>query len=557
LSETISFTAASEVGIFDQDNESYDTGVEEKNPLWDRDDLTPLVGANANVPVMWQGVETTLSDAISSYLAMNPVSEETQDIAIAVVLELLANGVVETEEPGNEDEETAETDEPEEEEPAETQEPDQTSSAKPEVQKLPASTKTVDTQPQPNNQIDEPEHLEPPTIRAEAVPVPEPSQAIEAKAEAAGSSLNSSTNIANEARASAPETPSVINHATGNSAPESVSVIDKTAQEFTPVSRSVEHRPGETKPAAKSEVAVKQPIPILEKTTTNAIDPEIESIALPAAVETAAEPEPTELSPSDFETATTTDEIAEISYEEIAVADDEPLVTFDYRIAAGGPNDFNEEVRLDQTEEIGLEPDELYEFSYTPSLEIVADNLVAEDEVLISPVDDELDFSKPIKTTAPEQIVQRSLTIQEIEDSLIQLTERIEASQPETAEKLNDILDKIIEVPLRFETENIITEVQAQDELEALFTELLDITGVDYTPELVECLVRLTLERHLVDEIKKLKRQEQTDKAPQGIGTHEIIKKLLLSLSTLKKTLAQAGAIGKSALRLSKVNCAT
>src|SRR5207247_9449197 len=97
---------------------------------------------------------------------------------------------------------------------------------------------------------------------------------------------------------------------------------------------------------------------------------------------------------------------------------------------------------------------------------------------------------------------------------------------------------------------NIINEVEGQEELEELFTELLDKVGIDYAPELVESLARLTFKWHLADEIEKLKNEEEIDKAPVGSGTHEIIKKLLAGLSIIKKVISQAGAIGKSALQL-------
>ncbi len=80
--------------------------------------------------------------------------------------------------------------------------------------------------------------------------------------------------------------------------------------------------------------------------------------------------------------------------------------------------------------------------------------------------------------------------------------------------------------------------------------------GIDYAPELIESLACLTLKWHLVDEIGKLKDEEETGKTSAGIGTHKIIKKLLVGLSVIKKAMAHARAIGESALRLYTFNFA-
>jgi hypothetical protein len=44
---------------------------------------------------------------------------------------------------------------------------------------------------------------------------------------------------------------------------------------------------------------------------------------------------------------------------------------------------------------------------------------------------------------------------------------------------------------------------------------------------------------------------EEKDEAPYDTGTHEVISQLLLGLSTIKKSLEHASAIGRSALLLS------
>lgn len=153
----------------------------------------------------------------------------------------------------------------------------------------------------------------------------------------------------------------------------------------------------------------------------------------------------------------------------------------------------------------------------------------------------------------PEQNDLANLTIEEIEQPLVQLAEAIETSSPEVIEEINQILDKIIEVPAKLSAqsvENIVTEAEAQEELEELFINLLDRMGIDYTPELVESLACLTIRWSLADEIEKMIKDEEPDALPQASGTHEIIKKLLTALSKIKKAITHSVAIGKSALKL-------
>jgi hypothetical protein len=112
-------------------------------------------------------------------------------------------------------------------------------------------------------------------------------------------------------------------------------------------------------------------------------------------------------------------------------------------------------------------------------------------------------------------------------------------------------------VKLEAQTSENITEVNVQEELEELFIELFDILSIEYTPELIESLTHLTLKLHLIEEIKKLKEEEEIEETPQGSGTHEIIKKLLMAISSIKKYIANTYAIGKSALQLYKLKYLT
>jgi hypothetical protein len=186
-------------------------------------------------------------------------------------------------------------------------------------------------------------------------------------------------------------------------------------------------------------------------------------------------------------------------------------------------------------------------------------NVLNPEEALIYQLSDESILPEQIENSGLEQIPKISLPAEEIENSLIQLGEVIEVSEPEITEKVNEILDKIIEVPAKLEIdeEKNIAKIEVEEELEELFTQLFDKLGIDYTPELLESLARLTLRLHLVEEIEKRKEGEEINQTPKGSGTHEIIKKLLTGISNLKKAIANSYAIGKSALRLYSFNFAS
>jgi hypothetical protein len=72
----------------------------------------------------------------------------------------------------------------------------------------------------------------------------------------------------------------------------------------------------------------------------------------------------------------------------------------------------------------------------------------------------------------------------------------------------------------------------------------------DYTPKTIDSLARLIIGLNISKVIKPLN-DEEKDEAPHDTGTHEVISQLLLGISTIKKTLEHASAIGRSALLLS------
>lgn len=255
------------------------------------------------------------------------------------------------------------------------------------------------------------------------------------------------------------------------------------------------------------------------------------------------ESEEAEITRSKVEVSEVAIEITEQEQEVEKVENEIERIVPEDGVELGNFIDFDEEeLRIEH-----FEPDMAL---YEPVTEIFDEDLEIENELVL--VEDETFSLEEIETVVPEELDETSLKIEGIESSLVQLAEYIEETDEETKEKLDELLDKIIEVPLRLDTglENGLTEDEAQEELEKLFAELFDAAGVEYTPELIESLAYLTLKWNLVDEVKKLKIKEEVEEEPQESGTHEIIKQILVGISTIKKVLAHACAIGKSALKL-------
>lgn len=202
----------------------------------------------------------------------------------------------------------------------------------------------------------------------------------------------------------------------------------------------------------------------------------------------------------------------------------------------------------------------LLDFEYASSKE--------SDERTSSPL--EPDTSIEAVAPAPEL----SLPVEEAELAVSLITERIEQLEEERAEEVQLILEEISEKTEQTQTigsdtqESLIKidgdsefETSAQtaaaedlvEEVEGLFVRLLEKLEINYSPELVNCLATLAIK----DDLPKLIDAEDEEVfADQGIGTHEVIKRLLASLNSIKDLVTQACLIGKSAIRLYQLNYA-
>jgi hypothetical protein len=100
LSETIAFEAAAAESEYQTPSPDYSES-EEENKQWGNE-LTAIVGANADVIVRcpWMGgAEVTLGEAMRAFNWPPNLKAEDEPFLISVVEGLLANRVIETEEP--------------------------------------------------------------------------------------------------------------------------------------------------------------------------------------------------------------------------------------------------------------------------------------------------------------------------------------------------------------------------------------------------------------------------------------------------------------------------
>jgi hypothetical protein len=595
LSETLTAT----VNFYETESQAYEPGdysaeanhlSEIKDPTWG-DNLLDLVSANAHVRVKcsWMGGDAvTLSEAMTTYSYPPNMTAADEPLIISVVQELLANRVEETA-LGQEEEKAEEESMPEElshaneeempgaEEGDKSEGADQKNETEPEDEGAQVTQNIDKVERQPKNENDTTKKLEIYTSRPERPPEPEKrnvaAKAVEPKtipgpaktkpnqptqtAAKAETTLNSLSSFADSKRGVRASTSEVA--ATANIKPEAratKSTTGRAHQQPKTVQPRVE------RPLAKS-TAITKPNIGSARHSSGVEAPETDA-AIIAAVEISTPTEiPEFIEDQKIEPLTLPEAIEavtpEFEPEESHFSDIEEIAFPDY---IEGLTEYNFEASEEGMPPVALENQvgaiSLYGLIGTQLLAPEGgEGSGGEGEQMLFPREDS--ESKPVRQMEPEipraeQLAPISLPIEEIENTLEQLAERIEEDEPERVEIVNKALGEIVEVTVRFESqsgENIITGAEIQEKLEELFTELLDTMGIEYTPELIESLVYLTLKRHLIDEVKKPKNEEQEEVAPQVTGTNEAIKQFLLGLSIAAKSMTHAYAIGKSALRLS------
>ncbi|HET9850077.1 MAG TPA: hypothetical protein VFP35_00390 [Candidatus Saccharimonadales bacterium] len=555
-------------------SETDSTAPEFIDPLLDDSELFSLVSENANVLVTpsWLGVEIPLSAAMYQIV----ITRENVHAITAEVRRLLANRLEqdeETEEPREENQLDEEESETEEEEDEPEQESDPTGSKK-EVQKKIIKTEISEDPPKPDETNPQrPVPVEPKNIKASKSPAGEnqkssaakKSSVVEPKLDTPAELLQNKPQkpLQSEAKAipDAPASSSSLGEASiGNirvpKAPADTGTelkysIQKPAQPVEADHQEPVFKPSPAEIKADSVTEV-LPAPAEVRPIANqATEPATENADFKSAIE----PGPIELAPMDNEPVIGVQgTAAELTVEKIEANEDE-LISSVPEYLKDSPVVFNEDqlILLEHSEPTDLA--EVYEpdiAANVPAEDDTNNLLVTGSEFLtiqlagVEGVGEKM-FEPAEITPNHERAVQANLPIESIETALQQLSEFTKTNQPEASENLNPILDKISEVSAKVD-EN--SEAETQEELEELFVRLFEESGVDYTPELVESLAAVTITRHLLNPAEEIEDKIEKDDMPHESGTHEIIKKLLAGISTIKKALAHAYVIGRSALLL-------
>ena len=525
--------------------ETSGSNQEIKDPTWG-DELKNYVLANQDVIVIcpWMGgAKVSLGEAMWAYNYPPNMTEADVPAVMAVVNELLANRVLEQEEPEETKEQSAED------ETLESEETDlpKKEPAKIEPENFKQTQKSNTERPSAKSEIDV-------KLATTLSQTAKPAQQTQPKAEeTAPANIDKAEKIKSAAATLGTETPAKIERADNSSKvsvetprsvnpdlTETVTVATSASETTAKYSADSEASPSlvsDNEPiisqpelAATTSTRIRQPDSDLEISQTGAID-------LSGKAETEDEP--------GFPEIEVLQEL-DIPQESIDLTNDDEILQENIEVEMrnyGVPEEGflglaeQEEILIDHHDEIITQTGE----------SLIIDG----DEAIIIQLNYEMEPQERLENDTPENLASIVLKIEKIENTLIQVVEQIETAEPKTAEIANIILDKISELTakLEWQTDNESTKSDAQQELEILFTRLFEQLGIEYTPGLVQSLVRLTFQRHSTEKDETLVTEEDNETS-QDRGTHEIIKKLLAIASKIKKAMWNATAIGKSALRL-------
>jgi hypothetical protein len=434
LSETLTLAPdTTEISVNDQEAEPWGT------------ELMNFVSANQHVIVRcpWMGgAEVTLGEAMTTYSYPPNMTEGDLPMVAAAVYELLANRVLEEEQPDDEEESPAEDETSKREEIEEPKaERAKTEKPKPGAENLAKPVKSEGKEAKP------PERSRPAKIAAAERPVPaspaknETVQPAAAKAETAADSLKNPAETPRTASASNPE--AAVSHGTRSetAAQQSAGSEVAAAPAEIPAAGYVHTPELVSAPQAEidrriqaAEAAILEPAPDVRRLEPMAEDA-TEVFGLPEPAATGSEPElqetPKPQAPGVLE------DLVDFSVEnEIALADPETVI---FGCEEEGLIDLAEQ------EEISIERQDAalpgYDESFTV-LEI--------DDAPRQP-DSETELREEAEKDTPERFVPTSPRAAEAGSALMQIVERIRTSQPQAAEAAGETLDKIAELADRLE----------------------------------------------------------------------------------------------------------
>jgi hypothetical protein len=549
LSETLAFESAAAESEYQAPSPHFSEYEEEKreeeNKQWGNE-LTAIVGANADVIVRcpWMGgAEVTLSEAMRAFNWPPNLKAEDEPFLISVVEGLLANRVIETEEP--EDKEESEEDQPQEEK-TESKEKPVESKPKPREQK---EEKSKDPEPDKNPTIEATESkvakVAEPQIRVqENIERPAPVAKAEITVEPAETPAPPPAK-AREVNLPADET-------TGERPSAVIEILQTSERPLADDSKMELPRPAGQQPVSKvtSETApltaasVQEAIP---ETVTAPPEHEAEPPETNFSIGADEPPERTEVLVAVSEDDTIPEITAPVRAESLEEVD---RIQFeeaesDFELSADGIN-LEEPIEglilIDQREEVRSEAESTFE-----TTEVIDESEPAEASAL------SFEESPPVEYETEalelEQPASQAAAAAEIEAVITELTEKIGTYKPEAAKELQAILQEAIDTPVQLEGTGIeITVEQFEAELEELIWELAEKWEIELEPEAVESLVRRIVRMKIPDETGGL--NQSRIGTVQDYGTHELLKGLLIGSDTNQKAQTYASDLGSSALRL-------
>jgi hypothetical protein len=188
----------------------------------------------------------------------------------------------------------------------------------------------------------------------------------------------------------------------------------------------------------------------------------------------------------------------------------------------------------------------------------VSEKRVSKDYIIPAQEAQTLNISEYIED-ASEAISGFSVPIEEVEQIILQAADNIEAMEVEEATTAHKILDELVQKTAEAQSplqpgskilEVAMETADAEEELKELFIQLFDHIEISYTPELIESCVKLALQGNMSELMAEIEQRDEEIRVAQGSGTHEVIKQLLSTISSVKRSVQHAYQIGKSALRL-------
>jgi hypothetical protein len=265
----------------------------------------------------------------------------------------------------------------------------------------------------------------------------------------------------------------------------------------------------------------------------------------------------------------------------------ELLITAEGELVTTSIAEENQEAQNAEVEEIDMqpvdiEPDEVLledvEESETLGSQVLEEPILSfieqqMDEQEAEDTSDGVNFVSEVKTSQPKLVEfvatrpdvagELPAPIEEVEEAIQKLAEHIEEFEVEEFEVVQEILDEFVhkteevrqvtknmpeDDPESFEQTTAEIE-EINEELKELFIELFGYAEIEYTEELVESFIKLAIKFDISEPIVEAEQEDEIT-ATQGQGTHEVIKRLVAAVTSLKKKIKHAYAVGKSALNL-------